>query len=66
MPKFKVYLQQYVEEIAVMQIEATDEDEARAIAKTKAPEADWQDGGDSHSVDVYQVADAGGKIVWSR
>ena len=59
MPKFTVYLQQYVEEIATMTIEAETADEACDLALLRAPEAEWQDGSDSYKpavTDVEEIA----------
>lgn len=60
MPKFKVLLHQYVQEIAEMEIEAATAQEARDIALKDASEAIWQEGDDSYSVECYGVKDAAG------
>lgn len=66
MPKFKVHLQQYVEKIATIEVEAVDEDDARNTAKTQAHKAEWIDGDDAYSVEVYAVHDGAGNLVWER
>lgn len=40
--KFRVHLQQFVEEIGTIEVEAVDEDEACAIAKRDAHKAAWE------------------------
>lgn len=66
MPKFKVQMQQYVEQLATIEIEAEDEKTARDIAKQIAFQAVWTDGDDSYEVDVYAVEDDQGRVVWER
>ena len=63
---FQVHLQQYVEETATIVVRAADIESAKAIALTKAPEADWGDGDDAYSADCYSVADEHGEVLWSR
>jgi len=64
MAKFKVFLHQYVEEVAVMEIEAADATSARDMALNRAPEADWTAGDDSYSPEVYLVTDQNNECVW--
>lgn len=66
MPKFKVHLQQYVEKVATVEIEASDAGMAAQIAKRDAHLADWQDGDDAYSVSVYAVHDEKGDVFWER
>lgn len=67
MPKFKVFLQQYVERVATVEVEASDANRAIQIAKTNlASQATWEDGDDAYSVDVYAVHDSAGDLVWER
>lgn len=76
MPKFKVFLQQFVEEIAEVVIEAdTPEDAVKAAAEQhRAGNIDsWRDGGDvipgaAAKVDesVYAVDTMDGATVWER
>lgn len=67
MPKFKVFLQQYVERVAIVEVEASDAGMAAQIAKTDlASSATWEDGDDAQSVDIYEVQDAAGQTVWER
>jgi hypothetical protein len=66
MPKFKVFLQQYVEQVAVLEIEADDPQEARDLALNRASEANWQDGDDMYAADVYCVKDMNNNEVWER
>lgn len=65
MPKFKVHLQQYVERVATVEVEASDAGMAAQIAKTDlASSATWEDGDDAMSVNIYAVHDAAGELVW--
>lgn len=64
--KFRVHLQQFVEEIGTIEVEAVDEDEARAIAKRDAHKAAWEPGEDAYSAEVYAVRDEHGHLVWER
>jgi hypothetical protein len=66
MAKFKVYLQQYVEQIATVEIEAIDENDAISKAKDAADFATWEPGDDAYSVEAYGVANASGEMVWER
>ena len=66
MPRFKVHLQQYVERVTTVEVEADDESAAVIEAKSKASRADWVDGDDAYAVDVYAVHDGNGNIVWER
>jgi len=67
MPKFKVFLQQYVERVAVVEVEASDAGMAAAIAKTDlASSATWEDGDDTMSVNIHAVCDEAGETVWER
>jgi len=66
MPKFKVHLQQYVEEVATIEVEADSIEEARAKALLEGPMASWEDGEDSYSVSAYAVHDDKGELVWER
>jgi hypothetical protein len=66
MPKFKVLLQQYVEEVAEMTVTAPDVQTAIAFAKAHADEADWSDGDDSYGVACWAVYDASGDPVYER
>lgn len=63
MAKFKVHLQQYVERVATVDVEAEDEGAAIAAAKIEAMKAKWQDGEDAYTVDAYAVCDASGNII---
>lgn len=67
MPKFKVFLQQYVERVAIVEVEASDAGMAAAIAKTDlASSATWEDGDHARFLDVYKIQDAAGQTVWER
>lgn len=55
MPKFKVYLQQYVEEVAEMIVEASTPQEATQLALERACEAEWSEGSDSYAARVWHV-----------
>lgn len=71
---FKVHLQQYVERVTTIEVEASDHWEAikaaRAIADKEptAPGAHavWEDGDDAQKVEAYAVANAAGEIIWER
>jgi len=74
--KFKVFVQQYVEEIAELKIEAATPEEAAEIAKEMHRKGEiemWRDGDDvvagaAAKVDegVYLVEDNAGQEVWER
>ena len=68
MPKFKVHIQQYVEMLTTVEVEATDENEARIWAMGTDPgiTAEWGKGDDCYSADAYAVEDKDGIIVWER
>ena len=64
MPKFTVYLQQYVEQTASLEIEADSAEEARDKALSNAPSADWDLGDDAYAAEVYRIEEI--KTVWER
>jgi hypothetical protein len=66
MAKFKVLLQQYVEMLTEIEVEAHDEQDARTIAYTMADGATWTDGDDAYKVEAYAVKDESGNPVWER
>lgn len=67
MPKFKVQLQQYVEKVAIVEVDAESVEAARDSALSfEAISADWQDGDDAYAVDAYAVLDEAGNTVWER
>ena len=57
MPKFRVKISQYVQEIAEIEIDAENEDAAKKEAITNYPEydPDWQDGYDSEFGHVIEI-----------
>lgn len=68
MPKFRVHVQQYVEETATVIIEA-DTPEAAAAKYNDAPhdfEPDWSDGDNIIDREAYSVTDKRGDILWER
>lgn len=70
MPKFKVHVQQYVEEVATVEIDAETAEEA--VAKVEqgvwsgAIEPDWRDGDDAQRAEAYSAHDAKDNVVWQR
>jgi hypothetical protein len=66
MAKFTVHLQQYVEQVATLEIEAATPEEARDIAITSAPSATWTEGDDAEKASVFAVHDTAGNLVWER
>jgi len=67
MPKFKVHLQQYVERIATVEVEAPDAGMAAQIAKTDlASSATWEDGDDAMSVNVDSISDESGMGIGDK
>lgn len=76
MPKFKVHLQQYVEEVAEIEVEAATAEEAAEKAEQMAHDGDideWHDGDDvilgaaaNCGDPAWQVYDAAGELVWER
>lgn len=69
MPKFKICVQQFVEETAALEIEADTAEQAVAIAERKlsAGEIDnWSAGDDITDREVYAILDKHGDAVWER
>lgn len=69
MPKFKVLVQQYVEEQATLEIEAATAEEAMVKGHDMLRNGeveDWHDGDDIKDDEVYSVLDANDNIVWER
>lgn len=77
MAKFSVFLQQYVEEIAEIEVEADSPEQAAEIAQEKArfaDDIDWRSGdgeviyGAAAKIaePAYLVSDADGVVVWER
>jgi hypothetical protein len=64
--KYTVLLQQYVENLARMEVEAETPEQARDIALREAHTAVWVGGTDAYDPDVYLVRDATGADVWER
>lgn len=66
MAKFQVCIQQYVEKIATVEVEANTAEDAATLAKLEGgARAAWTDGDDSYSIAVYAVMQ-GDKVVWER
>lgn len=66
MPKFTVLLQQYVEKITSVDIEADTYERAIELAKNGgACCATWEDGDDSYEMKAYAVKQ-GDDLVWER
>lgn len=65
-PRFKVFLQQYAEQIADVEVEAKDPVDAITKAKEQAVTLDWGSGDDSYEVEAYAVHDEIGNVVWER
>jgi hypothetical protein len=72
MPKYRVLVQQYVEQVGEFEIEAdTLED-----AEDKASMADlyfavrdgsgWREGDDCYKAEMYAIMDESGDLVWER
>lgn len=68
MPKFTVKLQQYVEEVAEIEVEADTPEAARQLVLDQdlMVDADWQDGSDSYEAEIYLVVDEENNTVWDR
>jgi hypothetical protein len=69
MKKFKVHVQQYVEETATVEIEADTVEEAVDIAHRMLRNGeveDWSDGDDTINSDVYAAMDEDGELAWER
>ena len=66
MPKYTVLLQQYVENLARMEVEANSPEDARNIALNRASEALWTAGEDAYDPEVYIVKDENNHEVWNR
>ncbi len=68
MPKFTVHLTQMVEQIARLEIEADDAEDAikKALDTDPGVSADWREGDHAKDVEAYSVATVDGTIVWER
>lgn len=69
MPRFKVCVQQYVEETAEIEIDADTPEEAMRKGEKMLADGDvdsWGAGDDITDREVYAVLDAGGGMVWER
>lgn len=64
MAKFKVYVHQYVEMLAVIEVEADDQHDASDHALRDLSLAEWSAGDDAYKARVYQVDDAAGTVVF--
>ena len=60
--KYRVLLQQYVEQVAAMEIEADTPEDAKDEALLRAAEADWGAGDDAMDVECYAVMDGAGMV----
>lgn len=65
MPKFIVKCQQYVEEVAEVEVEAETYQDAVKQVIDDDFDVDWSDGNDSYEPEVYLVTE-GGVTVWDR
>jgi hypothetical protein len=65
---FKVHVSQYVEEIAVLEVEAPSHEDAHASAKDFLLEGDidWEDGSDVLPGTVDKIEDENDMTVWER
>jgi hypothetical protein len=54
-PKFNVYVRQYVEELAEEEVEAENEAEARQLAEDGEIDFDWSDGDGSQDFEVIRI-----------
>jgi len=63
--KYRVLLQQYVEQVATIEIEADTPEAAKDEALLRGAEADWGAGDDAMDVECYAVMD-GADMVWER
>lgn len=64
--KVKVHLQCYVEQCAVMEVEADTVKQAIDIALTDAAEAAWVEGDDAYDTTVYCVTDMNNEVIWEQ
>ena len=64
MPTFKVYVTQWVEEVASIEVDANTVEEAIEIAMDE--DFDWRDGTTSFLPEATKVRDADGKVVWKK
>ena len=65
---FQVCVQQYVERVAQIEVEAFSEEEARELAMEphRRESARWEEGDDAYDAEVYAVLDGTGLEIWSR
>lgn len=69
MPKFRVCLQQYIERVAAVEVEADTPEQAKEIGWARVacpPGVEWEDGDDASEIEVYAVLDTDGEVVWGR
>jgi hypothetical protein len=64
LPKFKIHIRQYVEEVADVEVKAATVEEAIENALRDAGEADWRDGDDITDAEACAVENDKGKVVW--
>lgn len=71
MPKFKVHVQQYVERVATIIVEAENSEDAadsaaRILKYNTRKRIRWTEGDDAERAEVYAVANMKNEIVWER
>lgn len=67
MTVYRVQLQQYVEMICSVEVEADTPEEAKDKALLNGGEDDdWKNGGDAREVEAWAILDNAGNTVWER
>lgn len=66
MAKYKVHLQQYIEQVTTIEVEANNQNEAVMLAKNRCHDAQWKQGDDAYNCACYAVSDANDNIIWER
>jgi hypothetical protein len=55
MPTYRVYVKQFIEEIAEQEVEANSEAEARQMVEDGEVDFDWQDGNETGDLEVTKI-----------
>jgi cytochrome c biogenesis factor len=70
MKTYKVCVQEYVEQIATVEVEAATAREARQkvrdMRSTRWQEFQWKEGDDATGWDIYAVLNSNDETVWER
>lgn len=67
MPKFILHLEQYVQEVATIEVEADSFEEAKTMYENDEVDEDvfWEDGNDSDGAELVKITQKG-EMIWER